>query len=133
MTAAMDAITADANAQLAALERIHRDLTALTVTGRADHGRVVVRLDATGALAELQLRPGAANGNAERLAQLIVEVAAEAARELCARRAELTAEFLAEFGDTPGEKGTGDAAGASNSYRAVVSPDAAATDHRGER
>jgi len=118
MTSAMDRITADAAAHLAALERVHRDLTGMSVTASADGGRVSVRLDATGALAALDLQPGAGRGDAARLSRLIVEAAAEAARELCARRADLTREFLAEFDDTPGDRGTGDGPAASNPYPA---------------
>ncbi|WP_024332743.1 YbaB/EbfC family nucleoid-associated protein [Gordonia hirsuta] len=114
MTSAMDAITAEAAAHLAVLERLHRELTSLTVTARADEGRVVVQLDCAGALAGLQLRPGAGRGDAAVLSQLIVEAAAAAARELCTRRADLTAEFLEEFDDTPGGQGTEEASGASN-------------------
>ena len=113
-TASLDQITADATAHLAVLERLHRDLTGLSVTARVDDGRVCVRLDSTGALAELRLLPGAARGDAGRLGQLIVEAAAGAARELCARRSDLTTEFLAEFDDTPDSDGTVDASGASN-------------------
>ena len=51
----MDAIVARAGAQLAALERIHHDLSGLSVTGRADGGRIAVRLDSGGALAGLEL------------------------------------------------------------------------------
>ncbi len=115
----MDAIVARAGAQLAALERIHHDLSGLSVTGRADGGRIAVRLDSGGALAGLELLPGAGGGDAERLAGLIVDAAAAAARELAVRRAELTADFLDEFTDTPDGTGTGSVAGASNPYAPV--------------
>lgn len=114
MTAAMDAIVAQAGARLAALERIQHDLNALSVTSRTDGGRIVVRVDATGGLAEVRLLPGAGNGDAAHLARLIVEAAAAGARELRARQAELTGDFLAEFGDTPEPEGTGGRSAASN-------------------
>ncbi|MFZ2509908.1 MAG: YbaB/EbfC family nucleoid-associated protein [Gordonia sp. (in: high G+C Gram-positive bacteria)] len=110
----MDQITADAAAHLAVLERLHRDLTGLSVTARADDGRIAVRVDATGALVGLRLLAGAGQGDASRLGHLIVAAAAAAARELYTRRADLTAEFLSEFGDTPDAAGTEDASGASN-------------------
>lgn len=114
MMRTLDQITADAAAHVAVLERLHRDLTGLSVTARADDGRVVVRVDAAGSLAELRLLPGAGRGDAVRLGQLIAEAAAVAARELGAQRAVLTREFLSEFGDTPEVGGTEVAAGASN-------------------
>ncbi|GAA3953222.1 YbaB/EbfC family nucleoid-associated protein [Gordonia caeni] len=130
MTGAMDQITAAAAAHLAALERVHQDLTGMSVSASTDGGRVTVRLDATGALAALDLLPGAGRGDAARLSQLIVEAAADAARELCARRADLTREFLAEFDDTPEAQGTADAPAASNPY--PVRP-GRHTDSQGER
>ncbi len=114
MTRTMDQITADAAAHVAVLERMHRDLTGLSATARADDGRVIVRVDATGALVELALLAGAGHGDAARLGTLIVEAAVAAARELISRRAELTAEFLREFDDSPDAKRTRDVAGATN-------------------
>lgn len=116
---AMDAVVARAEAQLGALERIHRDLSELSVVGRSDAGRIEVRIDGNG-LADLRLLPGAAGGDAGRLATMIVDAAAAAARELGARRSVMTREFLDEFGDTPGSEGTELGSGASNLYASTV-------------
>lgn len=126
---AMDAIVARAAVQLTALERIHDELSGLSVTGRADGGRVVVRIDSAGGLAGLSLQPGAGGGDSGRLARLIVDAAAAAARELDGRRADLTAGFLDEFADTPTGAGTGSATDASNPY----APDPEAPNDRGDR
>ncbi|WP_159067535.1 YbaB/EbfC family nucleoid-associated protein [Gordonia iterans] len=101
MTSAMDQITARAQARLAALQHAHRELAGVSATASADDGRVVVRVDASGGLADLTLRPGAARGDATRLAAVITETAATAARDVAQRRADLTREFLDEFGDPP--------------------------------
>lgn len=130
MTSAMDAITAEAAAHLAALERVRSDLAGLSADAITDDGRIRVALDATGALAALELRPGAGRGDAARLAQLIVEASADAARDLCARRADLTREILAEFGDTPEAEGTAEPPAASNSYPTHPGEH---TDRQGER
>ncbi|GAA4753348.1 YbaB/EbfC family nucleoid-associated protein [Gordonia alkaliphila] len=124
---AMDRITARAAAQLAVLEQVRGDLTALSSTASVDDGRVTVRLDAGGGLADLHLAPGAAQGDAERLGRLITEAAAAADLELCAAREAILAAFTeqfddtsVEFADTPGAEGTGAVPATSNCQPTVV-------------
>ncbi|MCK0438323.1 YbaB/EbfC family nucleoid-associated protein [Gordonia alkaliphila] len=124
---AMDRITARAAAQLAVLEQVRGDLAALSSTASVDDGRVTVRLDAGGGLADLQLAPGAGQGDAERLGRLITEAAAAADLDLCAARDELLAAFTeqfddtsGEFADTPGTEGTGSVSATSNCQPTAV-------------
>ena len=114
MSDAMEAITARAAAQLAVREQVRGDLEALSATASVDDGRVTVRLDYTGALADLRLAPGAGRGDAARLGELITTAAADADRALCAARDELVREFTEQFDDTPDHEGTDDRSAASN-------------------
>ncbi|MFT3661365.1 MAG: YbaB/EbfC family nucleoid-associated protein [Gordonia sp. (in: high G+C Gram-positive bacteria)] len=136
MTAAMDRITAAAAAHLAVLERAHQELSALSATARTDDGRVEVRVDANGGLAGLILRPGAARGDAARLAQLITEAAAEAAHEVADRRADLTREFVAELGGDPdgeSDPGTDPSLGRRTDRRRIPADRHESTIRQGER
>ena len=117
---AMDRITARAAAQLAVLEQVRGDLAALSSTASVDDGRVTVRLDAGGGLADLHLAPGAGQGDAERLGRLITEAAAAADLELCAAREAILAAFTEQFDDTPGAEGTGAVPATSNCQPTAV-------------
>ncbi|MEO3801730.1 YbaB/EbfC family nucleoid-associated protein [Nonomuraea sp. B1E8] len=90
---------------VAALERLNEQVTAVRGRGEAAQGRVVAETSQTGGLTGLTIDPRAMRLGSDALAEAILEAAGEAARDAEQAAADLVTPFLA---GTPLDDGTRD-------------------------
>ncbi|TDC02224.1 hypothetical protein E1267_29915 [Nonomuraea longispora] len=89
---------------VAALERLNDQVTAVRGRGRAAQGRVVAEVTQTGGLTGLSIDPRAMRLGSAALAQAILEAAGEAARDAEQAAADLVIPFIT---GTPLDDGPG--------------------------